>query len=155
MNPKETYTSAQAGSKFAFWMDLHTTAETQTQKVIKALEIKKEVEEALAAYQESNATDEEKKAMEENARPVLDLIDSYEGAYVSTGRTLAEIINLPATILSKMAFLSGMLEHSEGPVTNQMKEVLRQLKADAAQADADFEDKIQKLKNTFDTAIGN
>jgi hypothetical protein len=70
-------------------------------------------------------------------------VDEYEGVYVSTGRTLAEVINLPATILFKMSFMSGILDHSEGPVTNNMKEVFKGLVEQAQAADAEYNSNIK------------
>jgi hypothetical protein len=70
-------------------------------------------------------------------------VDKYEGTYVSTGRTLAEVINLPATILFKMSFMSGILDHSEGPVTNNMKEVFKNLVEQSKSADAEYNSNIK------------
>ena len=63
---------------------------------------------------------------------------------VSTGRTLAEVINLPATILFKMSFISGILDHSEGPVTNNMKEVYKDLVVQSKEADEKYNVEIEK-----------
>ena len=76
-------------------------------------------------------------------------MDDYEGTYVSTGRTLAEVINLPATILFKMSFISGILDGSEGPVTSSMKEVYKDLVVQSKEADgkynAEIENSLAKL----------
>ena len=98
------------------------------------------VAEKLKALQESGGNTNK---VEKQAAVVTDIVTQYEGAYVSTGRTLAEIINLPATILSKMAFLSTILEQSEGPPTQSMREVYAKLVKDSAAADSEYENSIE------------
>ena len=71
------------------------------------------------------------------------LVNAYEGTYVSTGRTLAEVINLPATILFKMSFMSGILDHSEGPVTQNMKTVYQNLVEEAKAVDANYKSSVE------------
>jgi photosystem II stability/assembly factor-like uncharacterized protein len=135
MNPKETYTQRQAEAKFVFWMKLYNVVENSTQNVIKALEMKKEVAAKVEAYK-NNGGDAGK--VEAQAEAVYKIIDTYEGKYVSTGRTLAEIINLPATILSKMAFISGMLDHTEGPVPQAFKETYSNLLQEITKVDTEY-----------------
>ena len=145
MNPKESYTQRQADDKFAFWMEMYKQAEARTQKVIAALANKKEVIEMA----ESSGNNKAKK----QAEVIAKLIDSYEGAYVSTGRTLAEVINLPATILFKLSFMSGILDHSEGPVTAQMQSEFQEVLKDADNADATFKQSIEKELSKFEKII--
>jgi hypothetical protein len=142
MNPKDSYTQQQAEDKFAFWMEMYNQAEARTQKVLKALDKKKEVMELA----ESSQDDKVKK----QAEVIAKLVDDYEGAYVSTGRTLAEVINLPATILFKMSFMSGILDHSEGPVTGSMKAEFKELMEQADAADDKFEFDLEKEVKKFD-----
>lgn len=146
MNPKEPYTQAQADAKFAFWMEMYNVAEAQTQKVLKALELKKIVEEKLKENS-GNAK------LEAQAKVITELVDNYEGAYVSTGRTLAEVINLPATILFKMSFMSGILDHSEGPVTTSMKKEFAALVREAEAADASFQASVQSEMDKFESML--
>ena len=93
----------------------------------------------------SNAAEAEKLAA-----VVAQIADDYESIYVPTGRTLAEIINLPAKIFTKMTHLSGTLEQSEGPPTQAVLKVYAKLngirdvtgaqyKEDMAAALSDFE----------------
>ena len=145
MNPKESYTQRQADDKFAFWMEMYKQAEARTQKVVAALAKKKEVTEMA----ESSGNNKAKK----QAEVIAKLIDSYEGAYVSTGRTLAEVINLPATILFKLSFMSGILDHSEGPVTAQMQSEFQEVLKDADNADATFKQSIEKELSKFEKII--
>jgi hypothetical protein len=142
MNPKESYTQKQAEDKFGFWMEIYNQAETRTQKVLKALAKKEEV----AELAEASGNEKAKK----QAGLIVELIDSYEGAYVSTGRTLAEVINLPATILFKMSFLSGILDHTEGPVPGSMKAEFSEILKLADTADEEFEAALEKEVRKFE-----
>ena len=87
------------------------------------------------------------------AEIIYGIIDAYEGTYVSTGRTLAEVINLPATILFKMSFISGILDHSEGPVTRNMKEVYQSLVEESKVADAKYNSSIDADLTKFNKII--
>jgi photosystem II stability/assembly factor-like uncharacterized protein len=150
MNPKEPYTQEQADAKFAFWMEMYNTAEEKTQKVLQALEVKKEIAEKLETFKTGGADQSKIEQAEQQAERINKIVDEYEGAYVSTGRTLAEIINLPATILFKWSFMSGILDTSEGPVTasmkNEFKEVLEEGNAADAQYMAAIEPELEKFK---------
>ncbi|MFZ9004857.1 MAG: hypothetical protein ACO3AE_12615 [Robiginitalea sp.] len=145
MSPKESYTQEQADVKFAFWMEMYNEAEARTQKVLKAQAVKKEMAE------KAEATDNKKAKAQ--AEVIAQLVDSYEGAYVSTGRTLAEVINLPATILFKMSFMSGILDHSEGPVSGSMKTEFKELIEQADAVDNKFDSDLEKELRKFEKLI--
>ncbi len=141
MNPKESYSQEQADAKFTFWMDMYNQAEARTQKVLAALKTKEEVnEKAKNANEKAQA----------QAEIIAKLIDGYEGAYVSTGRTLAEVINLPATILFKMSFMSGILDHSEGPVSGSMQVEYSELIEQANKVDMQFDENLRKELEKFE-----
>jgi hypothetical protein len=150
MNPKESYTQDQADAKFAFWMEMYNSAESSTQKVLAALIVKKDVDEKVEAFKTGGASSGDIEKAEKQAEVIGSVVTAYEGTYVSTGRTLAEVINLPATILFRMSFMSGILDHSEGPVTQSMKAELAQSVADAGAADekytADIAKELAKLE---------
>ena len=154
MNPKENYTQEQAEAKFAFWMQLYNSSEEWTQSVIKALAVKDDVAKKMEAYKSSGVSDSKIKKAEKQASIVTSIIDDYEGTFVSTGRTLAEVINLPATILFKMSFISGILDHSEGPAAKSMEAVYQEVVKDADMANNDYKkavgpalEKLEKLMN--------
>ena len=151
MNPKESYTQKQADTKFDFWMDLYNVAESSTQNVITALKVKEEVAAKLEAFKKSGANSGSIKKAEKQVAVINGIVDTYEATYVSTGRTLAEVINLPATILFKMSFMSGILDHSEGPVTNSMKTEFEVLKKEDKVAtekyNADVAKELARLEN--------
>jgi len=153
MSPKENYTQDEADSKYAFWMKLYNSSENWTQNVIKALQVKDDVAAKVEAYKESGASASKIKKAEEQADIVYGFIDAYEGIYVSTGRTLAEVINLPATILFKMSFMSGILDHSEGPVTRNMKEVYENLVEESEVADTKYNSVIEAELAKFNKII--
>lgn len=152
-NPKETYSQEEMNQKFAFWMDMYNNVESSSQKVIAAVTLRDEVNEKLESYKNSGASAGKIKKAEKAANALTARITQYEGAFVSTGRTLAEIINLPATILSKMAFMSTMLEQSEGPETQQMREMLKRLKEDSQVAHESYQADIEALVSRFEKSI--
>ena len=144
MSPKEDYSQAQADAKFKFWMMMYNAAESSTQKVIAALKTKEDVMTKVEAFRLSGASSSKIKKAEKQAQIISKIVTDYEGTYVSTGRTLAEVINLPATILFKMSFMSGILDHSEGPVTQSMKTEFKKLVADSKVADEKYNTDIEK-----------
>ena len=153
MSPKEEYTQEQADAKFAFWMEMYDLAENSTQKVIAALQTKKDVKDKLEKFKTSGASASKIKKAEKRVASISSVVDTYEGTYVSTGRTLAEVINLPATILFKMSFMSGILDHSEGPVTQNMKTELDQIAIEAKTADETYNTLIKKELSKLEKLI--
>jgi photosystem II stability/assembly factor-like uncharacterized protein len=153
MNPKESYTQKQANDKFAFWMDMYNAAESSTQKVITALKLKEETTSKLEAFKKSNPSSKNIKKAEQQLEVINNMVTAYEGTYVSTGRTLAEVINLPATLLFKMSFMSGILDHSEGPVTQSMKTEFQHVVEAAKAADEKFDADIQKEIDKLDKIL--
>jgi hypothetical protein len=153
MSPKESYSQEEAEAKYAFWMEIYNSAESSTQQVIKALKIKEDVAAKLDAFKEGGASASKVKKAEKQAEIIYGIVDAYEGAYVSTGRTLAEVINLPATILFKMSFMSGILDHSEGPVTRNMKEVYQNLVEESEVADTKYDNSIEAELTKFNKIV--
>jgi hypothetical protein len=144
MSSKESYTQEQAETKFTFWMEMYNSAESSTKNVIAALKLKEEINVKIEAFKTSGASAGKIKKSEHQAEVINSLVTNYEGTYVSTGRTLAEVINLPATILFKMSFMSGILDHSEGPVTQSMKTEFKQLIEDSKIADEKYNSSVEK-----------
>lgn len=153
MSPKESYTQEQADAKFAFWMQMYDAAESSTQNVIAALQLKDETNKRLEAFKTSGAKASAIKKAEKQAMAIATTVGAYEGTYVSTGRTLAEVINLPATLLFKMSFMSGILDHSEGPVTQSMKTEFQGVLDDAKVADEEYEKTMTPTLAKFNKAI--
>jgi hypothetical protein len=117
------------------------------------LTVRDEVNAKLEAFKTGGAGSGKVKKAEEQAVHIAALVNAYEGIYVSTGRTLAEVINLPATILFKMSFMSGILDHSEGPVTQNMKAVYQGLVEEAGAADAKFKSSMEAELAKFNKLV--
>ena len=121
---------------------MYENVETSTQNVITALKIKEDI-----AAQIQNAKDDGLSAAsvanaEKQAEVINELVDKYEATFVSTGRTLAEVINLPATLLFKMTWINGIMEVSEGPPTQSMIEVFESVKVETEAANANFNNEV-------------
>ena len=130
---------------------MYDVAEKSTQNVIKALKTRDDSKAKLEAYKSSGTSNTEK--AEAQLEVITKIVNNYEGTYVSTGRTLAEVINLPATILFKMSFMSGILDHSEGPVTESMKVEFKQIIEEANNADEQYQEAIQKELKKLDKLL--
>ena len=153
MNPKEPYTQKQADDKFDFWMAMYAEAESSTQNVIAALKLKEDGVSKLEALKKSSASSGKIKKAEQQIEVISKMVTEYEGTFVSTGRTLAEVINLPATLLFKMSFMSGILDHSEGPVTQSMKTEFQLVVEAAKAADEKFNSEIKKELDKLDKIL--
>jgi hypothetical protein len=151
MNPYEPYTQAQADERFEFWMDLYNNVETSSQDILAALQVKEDVAARVQAMRDSGDSIE---AAEQEAAVIAGLVDTYEATFVSTGRTLAEIINLPAKIFTRMIWLHNMMELTEGPVTASMLEVYGQLNAERDAANARYREQITEALARFEAATG-
>ena len=153
MNPKEPYTQKQADDKFDFWMAMYAEAESSTQNVIAALKLKEDGVSKLEALKKSSASSGKIKKAEQQIEVISKMVTEYEGTFVSNGRTLAEVINLPATLLFKMSFMSGILDHSEGPVTQSMKTEFQLVVEAAKAADEKFNSEIKKELDKLDKIL--
>lgn len=153
MSPKESYTQDQAEAKFDFWMEMYEVANTYTQKVIEALKTRDEVLAKVEAMIASGEKEGKVKKAQQQADAISQTVADYEATFVSTGRTLAEVINMPATILFKMSFMSGILDHSEGPVTTSMKTEFQELVEEAEEADAKYLEAIKPELKKFENLV--
>jgi hypothetical protein len=142
INPNESYSKEQLAAKKTFWMELYDTAKAGTQKVKQALATKEEV----LAKAESN-----KKAQAE-VEEIARIVDEYKAVYIPKGRTLAEIINQPAKVNSKMVWLHNMAELSEGPATQSMKDQFAEIKKVMTAEDATYEKNMKKALAKFEKA---
>jgi hypothetical protein len=152
INPGEPYTREQTDERFVFWMDLYSNVEATSQNVLAALKLKEDVAEKVTAMKESGANKRQIEAAEKQAAVIAELVDNYEATFVPTGRTLAEIINLPAKIFTKMIWLHNMMEVTEGPITASMVEVYGQLNAARDEANAEYQEGIAAVMKKFDAA---
>ncbi len=149
MNPKEPFTNAQAQAKFEFWMEMYNSAELYTQKVITALETRDAVNAKVEELEKSGMSEDELSKIRQQAEVVTKLSNAFEAEFVSTGRTLAEIINLPATIFYKMSYVSGNLDITEGPVSTNQKKAFYDAFEQAKEVDAKFQETIKPELEKF------
>jgi len=152
INPNEPYTREQTDAKFAFWMELYQNVEASTQDVLAALKVKEEVAAKVEAAKDSGASASKVKAMEEQAAEITRLVDGYESTFVPVGRTLAEIINQPAKIFTKMIWLHNMMEVSEGPVSQSMLDVYALLNQQRDAANLEYSKHIEEALKKFEAA---
>jgi hypothetical protein len=68
------------------------------------------------------------------------------------GRTLAEIINQPAKIFTKMIWLHNMMEVSEGPVSQSMLDVYAKLNEQRDAANLEYDKNISEELERFEAA---
>ena len=85
-----------------------------------------------------------------NAAIIADAANEYEASFVATGRTLAEVINLPPKIFTKIIFLSDLLASSEGPPTAVMKAQWRKLENLGDEAAAKYQAAVEPAIAVFD-----
>jgi hypothetical protein len=154
INPGEPYTREQTDARFEFWMELYNNVEASSQNVLAALKLKEEVNARVQAMKESGASEGKLEAAEQQAAVIAGIVDKYESTFVPTGRTLAEIINLPAKIFTKMIWLHNMMEVSEGPVTASAMEVYGRLNEARDLANAEYRADITTAMDKFD-AVSN
>jgi len=150
INPNEPYTQEESDAKFAFWMDLYHNVEASSQNVLNALEVKKEVTAKVQALKDSGASESKVKELEQQAAVIGKLVDDYESTYVPVGRTLAEIINQPAKIFTKMTWLHNMMEVSEGPATQSMLDVYAMLNKQRDAANLEYKQNIEGALKKFE-----
>ena len=150
MNPNEPYTQEQTDERFEFWMDLYNNVEASSQNVLAALKLKEEVAARVQSMKDAGASGSKIEAAEQRAAVIAELVDTYEATFVSTGRTLAEIINLPAKIFTKMVWLHNMMEVTEGPAAAAMLVVYDQLNAVRDKADMEYRQSIAAALKEFD-----
>jgi photosystem II stability/assembly factor-like uncharacterized protein len=153
INPGEPYTREQTDERFVFWMDLYNNVETSSQNVLAALKLKEDVTAKVTVMKESGASKRQIEEAEKQAAVISELVDTYEATFVPTGRTLAEIINLPAKIFTKMIWLHNMMEVTEGPITASMVEVYEQLNVARDEANTVYREGVSKATEAFEAAV--
>jgi hypothetical protein len=131
-------------------MDLYNNVEASSQNVLAALKVKEEVAARVQAMKDAGASSSKIEAAEQQAAVIAELVDTYEATFVSTGRTLAEIINLPAKIFTKMVWLHNMMEVTEGPVAASMMTTYDQLNAVTDEANLEYRQSMAAAMKEFD-----
>ena len=153
LNPNENYTKEETDAKFAFWMEMYHNVETSTQNVITALKLKEEVAAEIEAAKAAGEKNKKIEKAEAQAEVIYTLVNNYEGTFVSRGRTLAEVINLSATLLYKMTWINGIMEVSEGPATQSMKDVFASVVKETDAANAKYNSSVKEELVKFEKII--
>jgi len=141
INPNEKYTPEEQKDKKDFWMKLRKLAMESSAKIQKALKLQEGVN-----AKAKDANDATKQA----AKEVSDIVDTYKATYIPKGRTLAEIINQPAKIFSKMVWVHNMMEQSEGPANKPMKDQYDAIIKVSEKADAAYDKAIKPALDKFE-----
>jgi hypothetical protein len=147
INPNETYTRAQTDEKAAFWMQLYAKTEEGIQSVLAAKAAQEKVAEAL----EGSGSDE----LKAQAEVVHKLSQDYVASMVATGATLVQIISEPTKPLSKLVTLHNIMEHSEGPPNQPMREVYAKVAAEIDEGSAAFNASLEREMAKFDELAGS
>jgi hypothetical protein len=153
MNPHESYTQEQADKRFAFWMELYGNVDKISKDVTEAVELRESVAERLEAFKGAGADAGKVESAEEAAAEVTRLVDEYEASFVAVGRTLAEIINLPAKVFTRMIWLHNMMENTEGPVTQPMMDAYARINAERDAAYERYGKGLPVAMEEFESAI--
>jgi hypothetical protein len=146
INPNESYTREQTDEKAAFWMELYAKTEEGIQSVLAA----KAAQEKIAKALEGNGSD----ALKAQAQVVDKLAQDYVASMVATGATLVQIISEPTKPLSKLVTLHNIMEHSEGPPNQPMREVYAKVAAEIDEGSAAFNASLEKEMTKFDELAG-
>ena len=78
------------------------------------------------------------------------LAQDYIASMVATGATLVQIISEKTKPLSKLVTLHNILEHSEGPPNQGVREVYAKVSAEMDEYRSGFEVKLKKEMAKFD-----
>jgi hypothetical protein len=148
MNPNETYTREETDAKGAFWMELYGKATDGVEAVLDA----QAAQAAVADTLESDSASEELKAQ---AQVVHDLSQTFIASMVATGRTLVQIISEPTKPLSKFVTLHNIMETTEGPPNQPLREVYSKTAAEIDAAIAEFREALDTEMTKFESIAGS
>ena len=147
MNPNENYTREETDEKGTFWLALHAKATEGVQAVLDAQAAQARVAEALES---DSATDE----LKAQARVVHDVSQAFIASMVATGRTLVQIISEPTKPLSKLVTLHNVMESTEGPPNQPLREVYTKTAEEIDAAIAEFRTTLDRELAKFDSLVG-
>ena len=150
INPKETYTGEETEARMAYWMEVYDFVVENSNGIIAALELRDDTAAKVEAMKASGASADAVAEAAKNAAIIADAANEYEASFVATGRTLAEVINLPPKIFTKIIFLSDLLASSEGPPTAVMKAQWRKLENLGDEAAAKYQAAVEPAIAVFD-----
>ena len=128
-------------------MQLYAKTEEAIQSVLAARAAQEKVAPAL----EGNSAD----AVKAQAEVVDKLAEDYVASMVATGATLVQIISEPTKPLSKLVTLHNIMEHSEGPPNQPMRDVYAKVAAEIDEGSATFKTALDKEMAKFDKLAGS
>jgi hypothetical protein len=147
-NPNESYSRQETDAKNAFWMQLYAKAEEGVQAVLSARAAQEIVSEAMQA---ADAADE----LNAQGAVIDQLSADFVSSMVATGATLVQIISEPTKPLSKLVTLHNIMETSEGPPNQPLREVYARTAAEIDAAIAEFRTSLDQEMARFETLGGN
>ena len=139
-----TLRCALVGALGAFWLALHAKATEGVEAVLDAQAAQAAVAEAL----ESDSASDELKAQ---AQVIHDLSQDFIASMVATGRTLVQIISEPTKPLSKFVTLHNIMETTEGPPNQPLRDVYEMTAAEIDAAIAEFRAALSAEMQTFES----
>ena len=146
INPNEVYSRKQTDEKGAFWMELYAKAEESIQSVLAA----KAAQEKVAKALENGGSDE----LKAQGAVVDKLAQDYVSSMVATGATLVQIISEETKPMSKLVTLHNILEHTEGPPNQGVREVYAKVSVEMDEYRTGFEAKLKQEMAKFDELAG-
>jgi hypothetical protein len=148
MNPNETYSREETDAKGEFWMELYAKAEQGVQAVLMAQAAQEKVSGAVGA---SGASDE----LKAQGAVIDTLCADFIGSMVATGTTLVQIISEPTKPLSKLVTLHNIMETSEGPPNQPLREVYAKAAAEMDKSMSAFKSALEKEMARFNSLSNN
>ena len=142
MNPNETYTREQTDAKGVFWMEVYAKAEEGVQSVLKA----KAAQEKVAAALKAGGSEQ----LRAQGAVIDKLTEDYIASQVATGTTLVQVISEPTKPLSMLVTLHNIMETSEGPPNQPMREVYAKVAGEMDKNLAKFDAALDKEMSSFD-----
>jgi hypothetical protein len=152
INPREVYTREQTAARVEYWMEIYDFVVENSNGIIAALELRDETAARVEAMKTSGASADAIAEAEKSAAIIAGAANEYEASFVATGRTLAEVINLPPKIFTKIIFLSDLLATSEGPPTSVMRTQWAKLEELGDEAAAKYQAAIEPAIVAFNQA---
>jgi hypothetical protein len=82
------------------------------------------------------------------------LAEDYVASMVGAGATLVQVISEPTKPLSKLVLLHNVLEHSEGPPNQPMREVYAKVAAEIDEGSGAFKTALDNEMASFEALAG-
>lgn len=150
INPNEKYTLSETDEKGAFWMELYAKAEEGVQAVLEARAATGQVAGAIEAARGGDQDTATLEALESQGAIVDQICTELETSMVSTGTTLIQIISEPSKPLAQLTMLHNIMETTEGPLNQALREVYTKIAGEMDASKAKFETALSREMARFD-----